>query len=177
MGLDITAYRKLTKVEGAKIVDYEPCDADGEPLDFWTHLYVLQPGGLEGREAPLEIGGVYAAEETHEFRAGSYIWYSDWRDNLARIAGYQPNAGGRFPHAEAAWDADGGLLWEWINFSDSEGVIGPVAAEKMYRELSELKISEGDFPSPNVYSNFMDKVPLWIKAWDIARHGGAVKFH
>ena len=161
MGLDITAYRKLTKVEGAKIVDYEPCDADGEPLDFWTHLYVLQPEGFEGREAPFEIGGVYAAEETHEFRAGSH----------------GSHLSSRHDYAESAWRADSGPLWGWINFPDCEGVIGSDVAKKIYAEMQKMEITPENFESDDQYRNFMDKWGEWLIAFEMAADDGAIRFH
>lgn len=69
--------------------------------------------------------------ERHSFRAGSYSGYNRWRELLSRFAlGVEPND--VWEDAEAF---EGKPFVELINFSDSEGCIGPEAAAKLKRDF------------------------------------------
>jgi len=185
MGLDITAYRKVTVLEGA-VFDHhgEPMMADGTGL--WDAKFpwftVYANDHFPGREHPLIDGKIMRADDGMSFRAGSYCWYGDWRDNLARLAGW-PQAklsdehGNRFLFQLSACLASGGPLWEWLCFSDCEGIIGSIAAKKIYAEMLEIKITLDDFDDKCQYSSFMDKWDDWLKAFEMAADGGAVEFH
>jgi len=189
MGLDITAYRKLERISGAqRNEDGEVILDDGQTLEWYPgypYLTIHQNDELVGRERPLEIGGLYRSDESHGFCAGSYCWYSDWRNHLARIVGWPKHSrashgshlSSRHDYARSAWNATEGKLWEWISFSDCEGIIGSIAAKKIYAEMLEIKITLDDFDDKCQYSNFMDKWDDWLKAFEMAADGGAVEFH
>lgn len=85
MGLDITAYKKLTVVENPKV------DEDGE-LENWESNW--QPGPsmdwsekhFPGRGEGIDSKLVYEWEGRIGFRAGSYSGYNWWRSKLESLA-------------------------------------------------------------------------------------------
>lgn len=167
MGLDITAYRRLTKAEGVE------CDEDGEPVDWNRFTRIRQSlidyteehwnGRAEGVEA-----GVYERDDDREFkfRAGSYSGYNAWRDDLARFAGHRT--------ANHVWEShiDGPFV-ELIDFSDCEGIIGPVVAAKLAKDFADHQERADKFAD----EWFRQKYADWRKAFEMAADGGAVDFH
>src|SRR5216117_1196420 len=114
MGLDITAYRQIKKLD-CEVKDGEPIGPNCQPLDWkeYAHLYSYPP--WMDRADGIE-DGYYSFAEAMKFRAGSYSGYNNWRNDLARLAGWKDD--------EEAWKATEGPFWELINFADNEGVIG-----------------------------------------------------
>lgn len=165
MGLDITAYRKITPAPDAAV------SPDGEPVDwqnhFWAHQSSLDfteenwPGHSEGVSA-----GIYTFAEQHKFRAGSYGGYNEWRDWLARVAGW--------PSAKACWESPtpgDKPFAELIHFADNEGVIGPKVAAKLAKDFADKQAEVGDVGwDAELYAK-------WRKAFEMAADGGAVDFH
>lgn len=160
MGLDITAMRKLRKVENPIL------DEDGYPED-WEKQW--KPGAsmewseehFPGRGEGVEINSVYEFEEKFDFRAGSYFGYGAWRDELDKFKG------------DVAFQ-------ELINFADNEGVIGPVVAKKLYEDFNKYEV-EAEEHSKNVENSdgewFIYKYRQWKKAMELASDNGAVDFH
>lgn len=165
MGLDITAYRGLKLAPDAEL------DTDGEPVEWdrfvkLDHRIVDTEKHWPGRCAPLKPG-VYQAVETMGFRAGSYGGYNEWRDWLARAAGYRS--------ARSLWEKreQPGPFAELINFSDCEGVIGATVAAKLARDFAdhEARIcAQGDEWEATQYRK-------WRAAFEMAADGGCVEFH
>ncbi len=89
MGLDITAYSKLKKLDVV-------FDASGEPIDPVTREVLPWQGYMQacvnsdfpGRAGSLEHGACYSYESSIGFCAGSYSGYNAWREALATLAGY-----------------------------------------------------------------------------------------
>jgi hypothetical protein len=172
MGLDITAYRQLVKAP-----------AGSDPEADWDRCFrfYVNPE-FSGRDAGLEPGTVYVRPEpsaTYEFRAGSYRGYNDWRNALARLAGFARGA-------EQAWN-DGlehGPFIELINFSDCEGVIGPVVSAKLARDFAEWQERANSLAEKGRGAPWCD-APVWFlglyahwrKAFEMAADGGAVALH
>lgn len=164
MGLDITAYRKLTPVPDA------PLDADGYPEDWDNH--VMFGPSMEwseqhwpGRSEGVDSRTVYAYEESYRFRAGSYGGYNRWRSELAELAGYED--------VEDFWDrapADA-PFFELIHFADNEGTIGPVVSAKLAKDFADHADKVG------ASGDFASRYSLWRKAFEMAADGGAVDFH
>lgn len=161
MGLDITAYRKLTAADG---------EADWEitiRLDAFAELHF--PGRMVG-----VTPGVYTFAERLDFRAGSYSGYNDWRNWLASLAG--------FGTARALWDTIArdasftGPFVELINFADNEGVLGPVVSAKLARDFAEFQ-SRVDALSTDTHGFYVGRYEMWRKAFEIASDHGAVDFH
>jgi hypothetical protein len=156
MGLDITYYRKLRRVECGEY-DTVGCD----------HAYIWINPDFPGRAGSL-TDGCHEAEDTGHFRAGSYGGYNAWREALARLVGVTPRQ---------VWDAPDryadlpfvGL----INFSDCEGAIGPEASAALARDFAEWEdraAAAFDGWSLEVYRS-------WRAAFEAAADGGAVCFH
>lgn len=183
MGLDITAYGGLTKVDAVFDADGEPINpATREPLDWGTE-YHFQPRAnsyFPGREAGIEMDAVYRAARQMGFRAGSYGGYNTWRDELAKLAGYPAVSVDRYGTGNAqlrydrsAWDASGGPFWELICFSDCEGVIGPVVSAKLAADFAS---HQGDADA-HQDEWFRTLYATWRKAFEMAADNGAVYFH
>jgi hypothetical protein len=165
MGLDITAYRKLTKTDTAEL------ESDGYPKDylkFWrARLVTGTEEEFPGRTEGVEQDAVYSFAERLSFRAGSYGGYNDWRNDLAKVAGHES--------AKAAWDNPppaGSPFWELINFFDNEGVIGPIVAAKLAQDFAEYRTK-----AKAIGGYFFDRYCQWQKAFEMAADGGAVNFH
>lgn len=179
MGLDITAYRGLTKIE----VELE----DGEPVDdeiYETHAraYVSE---FRGQQDELVHGAFYAYEEDLWFRAGSYSGYNAWRETLARFAGYDATDFNdemrgivRKLHSAACWEGATGAFSELIDFSDAEGVIGPVTSAKLAKDFAEHEERARSFDAgPDDDGFFFRKYLEWKLAFEMAAGDGMVQFH
>lgn len=176
MGLDITAYSKLTPIT--------PELKDGEPTaaNYWeTMVEVYLNPDFPGRELPL-VAGWYGFSDRVDFRAGSYGGYNRWRDWLAQIAGYPATPFALYGsttqrHDAGAWATDSGPFWELINFSDAEGVIGSAVATKLAKDFAEwdarAKAASESAGDPWLYEAFAN----WRRAVELAADGGGVRFH
>jgi hypothetical protein len=169
MGLDIIAYRRLA---GPIISN----DAD-------TGCYTaLNDAGFESRGEGIQAGATYSGcdEELH-FRAGSYSGYAEWREQLAKLAGYPSVADATEPvpqskhghtHSAGAWGMTEGPFWELINFSDCEGTIGPKVAAKLLRDFIEYQSVIDVQAEPWFQSLYFE----WRRAFEMAADHGAVVF-
>ncbi|WP_336682826.1 hypothetical protein [Enterococcus casseliflavus] len=153
MGLDITAYKNLKRVnnperdEYGDLVEWKSLvDINKELLDY-TELH------FEGRTQGLEAG-VYSYESEYDFRAGSYGNYNRFRDRLEQIA-------------------SNSQLHELIVFSDCEGFIGSVVSKKLAKDFLDLEqiakenLDRIDF---GTYLNFKE-------AFELASENGCVSFY
>lgn len=158
MGLDITAYKKLKKVEN-------PClDEDGYPVD-WNQWKA--GGGMEwsesiwpGKGHPIDPDAVYTWEDDYSFRAGSYTGYGIWRDHLERFKGNV-------------------AFQELIDFADNEGVIGSTLAKKLYHDfcIYQDEAKEYALTLKDDAEWFMESYYNWKRAFEFASEDGAVDFH
>lgn len=172
MGLDITAYKGLEKVENPE-VDGDGCPSNGDETRFYSNP------DFPGRSEGIEHGAVYKFADSFGFMAGAYSSYNNWREQLAKLAGYpalQSSVGYRLDalrHDEGAWQAGSGPFYELINFSDCEGTIGPVVSAKLAKDFADFQEkadqSGGD--------DFRMKYSNWRKAFEMAAENGAVDFH
>ncbi len=164
MGLDITAYRRLTPAPDAQ-VDADGCPVDSGYVAIDAQTMAWTEENWPGRTAPLQPG-IYSAAERNGFPAGSYSGYGAWRDWLAKRAGYSS--------AAAVWDnPKPGLFVELINFADNEGYIGATVAAKLAKDFAEYKeriCGQDDTWETNLYAK-------WQKAFEMAADGGCVAFH
>lgn len=169
MGLDIVAYRELVAVPNAPMKDGQPVHDDAHFL-LAERLVHYTEAEFPGRTAGLVPPGIYAWADRMRFRAGSYGGYNDWRNDLARLAGYPAadKCDHRLVFAESAWRASSGPFWELINFSDCEGVIGPLVAAKLAADFREheAKIAAA---AGEPYASF-------AAAFAMAADGGLVRF-
>ena len=179
MGLDISSYRKLSKLDCV-------FDADGEPIDPVTRegvdydLYAYLNPDFPGREGQIEGKTIYRAEESDGFRAGSYGFYNNWREDLAQLAGYPPIKVERYGqvserHDEAAWQVESGPFLEMIVFSDCEGVIGAETCAKLAKDFAEFDEKAKTFKG--ITNVFYEKYKEWQAAFEMGADDGAVQFH
>lgn len=160
MGLDIVAYRGLVLVPAAEARDY------GGDLraDYFVQVRADEKS-FPGRAAGLVDGGYYRAVDSMYFRAGSYSGYGIWREMLAQLAGY--------PSDDDVWENDiAGPFTELINFSDCEGVIGPVVSAKLAKDFAEFQGKADSHPD----DYFREKYNQWRLAFEMAADGGCVEF-
>lgn len=150
MGLDISAYSKL-----------EPVDGDtGNSVRFSVESC------FASRADGVRPGVDYAFRNEFHFRAGSYGIYNDWRDQLARLAGYLA--------ASDTWgdSVPCGPFWELLNFSDCMGTIGPYTSGKLFRHF-EMYADQAEKIGGDFYGAYLN----WLAAFRLAADGGAVSFH
>jgi hypothetical protein len=135
MGLDITYYLGLQEVDAVFNADGEPIDPQTrKPLGF--DYYQPIPNPHYERDEGL-VGKIYRFDETDGFRAGSYGGYNQWRDELAKLAGYPPHPREKHSlHQSSACEVQSGPFWELLTFSDCEGTIGPKIATKLAKDFA-----------------------------------------
>lgn len=180
MGLDITYYKNLTLIDCVFDRDGEPIDAKTrEPITVeYVQLYANPafPNHANG----VEDKGVYHYEASGEFRAGSYGGYNQWRECLAKLAGYpiaerESHGVIQKRHDAGAWAAKAGPFWELINFSDCEGVIGPAISHKLAKDFAEFATNPARY-AQSAYK-FSELYDDWQEAFQTAAQNGAVRFH
>jgi hypothetical protein len=179
MGLDISYYKNIRKLDCV-------FDADGEPIDpktrvpiecdhFSAYVNIHFPQQAEG----LEDKAVYLYDERFGFRAGSYYGYNQWRETLARIAGYSAKLSERhgatsLRHDAGAWKAKSGPFHELIHFSDCEGSIGAKVSAKLAADFAAFQPAV-DASATDDY--FKERYGMWRTAFETAAQNGAVDFH
>jgi hypothetical protein len=172
MGLDISAYQGITLAEDVR------ANEDGEPVDErGKYRYdVCIPRAVCEKSGDLVEGGFYLFTNCFEFRAGSYGGYGEWREELAKLAGY-PLTDTDNPrvkkHAAACWNGATGPFSEMINFSDCEGVLGAEVCAKLlgdFENFYDQALKHDDV-------NFFERYDQWTKAFEMAADGGCVQFH
>ena len=174
MGLDITAYRKLTPANGN-----EAFDETGELKyeDGWIQL--CKNHDFPGSADDIQDRHAYKAEDSDGFHAGGYGGYNNFREQLAELAGYPQTEyekyGKKWPSfAATVWnDPKPGPFVELINFSDCEGVIGCAASAKLAKDFADFQAKADAHED----ERFRQKYAEWRKAFDMASDGGAVRFH
>lgn len=176
MGLDVSAYRGLKKLDVV-------FDAHGEPIDPVTReeitdgvRFYANPD-FPGRQGQIEDRAVYSYEDSLGGWSGGYGRYNRWREELAELAGWPLSEyeqyGRMWPsHAASAWAATEGPFWELINFSDCEGVIGAEVSAKLANDFAEH-----DEKARQVGGEFYEKYQEWAACFRFASDNGAVWFH
>lgn len=177
MGLDITAYRKLTKLDVLFNDEGEPVDpTTREPIDNYVRFYANPD--FPGREQGVEDRGVYSCEESSHVFSRSYGGYNRWRETLAILAGYpltrfHDGSEWRETHAAACWQGAAGPFSELINFADNEGTIGPIVAAKLAKDFAEFDSRAKEVQGDYFYDGFCEL----RKGLEMAADGGAISFH
>lgn len=159
MGLDITAYRGLKKIENPEfdeygyLKNYDTNWLPGESMK-WSESH------WPGRGYPIDYKTVYAWLDSFEFYAGSYSGYNRWRDHLYRFKGKE-------------------AFQELIHFADNEGVIGTEVSKKLRDDFlrfhDEAEIYFKSLSAPINY--YFELYEEWEKAFEYAADSGAVDFH
>lgn len=142
--------------------------AYNEPIDSNIVTFFDNP------KFPYHMAGLSSSHfyrlkgQKYSFRAGSRPSYNQWRDWLAQVSG--------FKDAHDIWRLQPltGFV-ELINFSDSDGTIGPVVSSKLAKDFKDFeKIAiEKSKNTPFM----MDMYYNWKKAFEVAAKNGAIKFY
>lgn len=182
MGLDITAYRGLKKLDVVFDFDGEPINPKTrESIDDYVKVYVN--GDFPGRAEGLEDRAIYSYEEAEACYSSGYGSYNVWRNALARMAGYPLTkyktgfGGTNESHAAACWDPGGatGPFSELINFTDCDGTIGPVVAAKLLRDFEEWEERAKALSDAPPY--FFERYAGLLSGLRLAAAGGCLRFH
>lgn len=177
MGLDITAYSGLKKLDVLFDADDEPVDKQTQqPIGNYLRVYTNDdfPGRAEG----LEDLAVYSYEAARECFGMGYGGYNRWRNELAKLAGYPLTEytranGTNYSHAAACWQGAQGPFSELINFADNEGVIGPIVSAKLLRDFIDWDQRAKDNGDPSFY----DVYSRLREGLELAADGGCLDFH
>jgi hypothetical protein len=163
MGLNVSAYGRLEAIKDNQVEFGD----HGIPVNERIVSLFNNP------DYPYHISGLKESRffickgETYQFRAGSYHSYSDWRDWLAKLAGYKD--------AHEVWqNPTMGPFVELINFSNLAGTIGPSVSAKLANDFKDFehKVKQYEKSDPFHYRAFQD----WKKCFEIATKDGAVNF-
>jgi hypothetical protein len=164
MGLEVRVYAGLTKAQGVEV------DANGYPKDLQRYWFAdvveSTQEDFPGRTEGLEQDAIYAYAHYEEFRAGSTRAYGEWRDTLARLAGYE----GWLP----VWRKPPPLrspFVELIRFHDCAGVIGPVVAAKLARDFAAFRER-----AERIGGDFFELYVVWQRAFELTAGNGALRF-
>lgn len=163
MGLDVTAYEKVT----LELATSSPDESESDREDRVV-LYVLRAFRAA---ADRIVDGVYSfSGEVWGFPAGSYGGYNLWRRHLSKMAlGKEP---------EDVWRAPvPGPFVELINNADNEGVIGPQTSAKLAQDFAEWEEQARYYSQREMDGWFWEQYQKWRRAFEIAAKGGAVKLH
>lgn len=154
MGLYIIAYKGL-KEEKHPIWDEDDELIDGQwtPGEDMNKSESIWPG----RGIPLKSESVYHFEDKCVFSVGPCSLYNSWRRKLDSFKGNV-------------------AFQELINFSDCEGVIGSVIAEKLYNDFKNNYNEAIEYSKEISDFWFMEKYDIFMKAFEIAKENGAVVF-
>jgi hypothetical protein len=170
-GLDVTAFERLTLVPSPKL------GKNGEPIA--EDQVRLAPVDHVERFAGLKAGAVYRYGQVFGFRAGSYSGYNEWRNELAKLAGYQQTPFKSFDgktelrYDATVWKIKKGPFWELIDFSDAEGVIGPAACKRVHQDFLQYQAAAAGHPDKYFRSSYEE----WMKAFAMCANDGAIVFH
>ncbi len=178
MGLDITAYSKVEKVDVE--VDEDNYPVDESAYDDYVRAWAM---GRRGQHDQLEDGKFYSVDEAYGFPAGSYGGYNQWREQLAKMAGYplteyREDYSTRRMHAAACWKGATGPFSELIMFADNQGVLGASVCAKLAKDFAEHEAAARTFAAaPEGDSDFIVSYLDWKQAFELAADGGMVDFH
>lgn len=145
MGLDIVAYK------GVKLVNEPALDEYGDIAGKSAKQVVISIGNSEWEQGDdLEAGQVYTYDEAMSVFSVPCSSFNDLRDELARIAGYEPIINFERPNRQyigRVWndaiENKRGLLYELLNFADNEGEVGTKSCRKILNDLHTVSKRAG----------------------------------
>jgi hypothetical protein len=132
MGLAIRVFLNIRQIEDN--------DENEDRDDVFT---VFNNPAFPGRSGKFETG-LYEYDGSEHGLSMSYGGYSQWREQLALLAGWKPivyRMHGRVEElaAASAWNATESPFWELICFSDAEGTIGPEHCAKLAKDFAQFQ--------------------------------------
>lgn len=180
MGVDISAYKNLTRIDCKLDSNNDPADEKIlEAVEDGDYIQPYKNPDFPGRADEIQDQNVYSYEDSANFFSASYGYYGKLRDTLAEIAGYaleeyKDSFGGVSPsHCMECWRGGTGPFSELINFSDCEGIIGRKVSKKLLNDFNDFqekaeKLNNGHFMA---FYNGMKS------AFEMASDDGIVDFH
>lgn len=172
MGLDIKVLKSVEFIEVNEDNDEEiVIDKNGKIYtdDNYYRLYLNPhfPIQSKGLQSLIKLNDY---KFDYSFRAGSYGSYNVWRNNLAKMLGYEDYTG----HGDydlTVFELKEGPFWEFIKFSDCEGVINSQVSKKLLNDFQEYDpiAKKQDVHFYELYRNFH-------KAFELASKNGIVIF-
>lgn len=180
MGLSVTAYRKITKLDALFDADGEPVNPlTRQPYEFYFQVYVSPdfPAQAEG----LEDRAVYSHISSKNFWSASYGRYNAWREHLAKLAGYLAvpfekiegySAATVMSHQKGAFEVSDGPFHELLCFSDSDGVFGTLVCTKLARDFAQWDDRAKALNDDWFYENYT----AFRECFEMGSDGGAVSF-
>ena len=173
MGLDITAYKGIKLIEN-------PNMGDTNHPEVWANQVYISIGNSEWEQGDdLEVGRVYEFSDVISVYSSSYSTYGNLRNELARIAGYEPLiAGSKYRGIYAARVCDNweqgkrGILAELIYFADNEGEIGTKTTRKILNDLHAISKHSSELNEWN-----QGLLTNLIQTFEFAAVDGFVQFH
>lgn len=174
MGLDITAGSKIVFMEATD--DYELFDEKYYTDELARYVSLYPEPNFPGREAPLEFQGkklaIYRVDgDLMGFRAGSYSGYNAWREQLSLLANGMAPRQIWEQHDDPAIQAL--PFFPLICFSDCEGVIGSVAAQRLAADFAAFQ----QRAEHQEDTWFIEKYREWRRACELASDNGFIEFH
>ena len=184
MGLDISYYSNLKNIGKRTGTD---SDYDCDVQIYQEVCYEYQLGSLKRNHLyDTTTNSLYGS-----FKAGSYGGYNQWRNELAKMAGYVDanevwidesfDTSKKFNLRKDKLESLNGNIiekvkpfYELISFSDAEGVISSEVSKKLYKNFVDFD------EQAKVYMEdewFYSKYSEWKEAFRIASKNGAVSFH
>lgn len=164
MGPQFNVFSKLSKMEMSEVKLFE----DGTPEEERIATFFsnpLFPAHISG----LDSNMFYRCNgKKMRFGAATYEEYQKFRVHLARVAGFTN---------ELELILKGGPLYfiELLNFSDSEGTIGPMVCKKLYNDFRDnYDIAEEYFKGVEEGGKYWMHYQNWCKALSVARQNGAI---
>ena len=169
MGLDVDAYKNVVALGGP--------ETDSDEVSADVRVRYADPEFFPNRCDEFPDGTPLEAEESWGFVAGGYGTYNRWREQLAKLAGYEKTMGRGIlgyeeTHQHGAIVAGSGPFYELIWFPDNEGSIGTAVCTKLAKDFAEFEraaeLLEDHW--------FMEKYLDFKNAFELASEGGIVNF-
>ncbi|MGO3120133.1 MAG: hypothetical protein ACTIJH_06410 [Moraxellaceae bacterium] len=176
MGLVITAYKNVEKLQDVKR-DSQGLVDPSEQVEIFFGNSAWKQGD------DLQEGEVYSFSDTISVFFCPYGYYSSFRNELARVAGYKPvdesavhsRFGPPALYSMGCWalcdNGEWGLLSELINFADNEGEIGVKSCKKIANDLQTLESRKNEMASE--YRELFDSL---LQTFKFASENGIVQF-
>lgn len=174
MGLDISYLSKATFYDSIA----EDIDNDDDGKIYPQPPFDYQLGSLSNYSNYSDTD----ESEYGSFRAGSYSGYNHWREQLAKMAGYEnPEEVWNDYDAEIERVGETGKMkpfYELICFSDCEGIICSEISAKLYEDFVNFEEKAKNFVENSIENNyFYSKYKEWKEAFRVASDNGLVSFH
>lgn len=149
MGLDIYAYGKTVCISNG-LINGEPInpqtgevweDYEDGVIPYANSHYKKQAQGIKSHE-------YYTYEESLQFWSTGYGFYSSWREELAKLAGYEPlpfeqikgnPSSSIMSYTEGAISKKSGPFIDLIDFSDCEGSIDSQTCKVLLEDFKKFQ--------------------------------------